>query len=492
MVAKLGDLDLLLHELKNCMCNYLNAAKDQYEGYPGCPCRAIVVTGAATWDVCGPGGPEFFQDQSDFMGEDCPCGQLTVAAERIYPYVTSNAVDGTFPTQQTELDGTTTGKCFPPGYAVEINITILRCSSAPEGEAFWVESEIMEKEAWVNSIDLMALLNGVTCCLSESTPTHRRGRRFLIDQVTSLSSDGMCEGAELRVTVDLGNPLCPCPEIDTSPESPEDDIPKPDASNTGPRIAITGETLTSSEAINLAIANGGVLRGRRIAGMLQLSEPEHALKFEDCEIIGGGPYQIGCWQSPSSHTRPPTGEYAVFDHCYIEGNEGSGNSANVIGYDHKLLYCELTKGIDCYKPYGNVEAYGCWMHDTWHPVGAHCDIIQVQNGSDFLIHWNNLEGFNHPNSPEDPSLVNNACLQTGKTLGDLLNWRMNDNWVNGGVITVRGPDNSDGYTMDMKWRRNKHGRDWSVAPITRMNELGADYDDSNIFEDTGEPVNNGW
>src|SRR3546814_1998191 len=61
----------------------------------------------------------------------------------------------------------------------------------------------------------------------------------------------------------------------------------------------------------------------------------------------------------------------------------------------------MHRGVDIYKPHrSNLEIYGCWAHDTWHPSGAHCDIVQiVTQAGNTIIHWNNFQGFNAPDSP---------------------------------------------------------------------------------------------
>lgn len=263
-------------------------------------------------------------------------------------------------------------------------------------------------------------------------------------------------------------------------------IAQPDASNTGPRIAASGSLLSSDDAIAAAQANGNILEGARISS-LSLELPEHAdLIFRDCEIgtgAGSGFRPVSGWFAGGS-VRPGDGRQAVFEYCQITG----GSSASVIGYDMALRHCDIFGGIDTVKARGNLELFACWLHDLWHDIDAHTDCVQTRVGSNILVHWCNLEAFNHPNSPSAAGGNGNGALQSGSVIGDIINFRMEDNWVNGGHFTLRGAPSGSGFTTDQVFRRNKHGRDFTNGPIDNMSTTGVDYDSSNVWQDTGEPV----
>lgn len=274
--------------------------------------------------------------------------------------------------------------------------------------------------------------------------------------------------------------------------SPSGSIPKPSAANTGPRVAITGSTLVGNDAISAAQANGNVLVGRRISDVV-LTQPEHGLlTFRDCEIIGTN-YGVDCWFD--SEVTPPVNPSTrvQFEYCLFE----FGATANVAGTNYTAKFCEMRNAVDCAKSYGNTEIYGCYMHGLWDPDGeAHGDVLQIQSGSNFLIHFNTMICLNSDISPARPGGIGNGVTQFGAPGGDCTDVKFYDNWVDGGVYTLRGGGQwNDGtpYNLDIEFRRNKHGRAFGDGPIFLMGSFDggravSDYDSSNIYEDNGQPV----
>jgi hypothetical protein len=267
-------------------------------------------------------------------------------------------------------------------------------------------------------------------------------------------------------------------------------IPKPDASNTGPRVPLVGSEIQGWEAISLAMAAPGRrLVGRRIVNLV-LDRPEHTtLTFADCSIRGAW-YAVDAWYGgvrPSANA-PMT----LFEYCELY----RGDSATVGGAWFNLRHCELRDGGDLVKSYGRTEVYGCFMHSLWDADGqAHGDVVQIQTGDDFLIHWNTMISINGQNSPARKGGVGSGVTQFGRPLGSVTNARINDNWVNGGAYQLRGGGDWDGtaYSLRISFRRNKHGRTWLYGPESHMGTFNggrhvSDYDASNVYEDNGRPV----
>lgn len=265
------------------------------------------------------------------------------------------------------------------------------------------------------------------------------------------------------------------------------EIEKPSAANTGPRVAITGSILTGDDAINAAIANGGTLTGRHIRDVVFDELSYAGLVFNDCLVEAPSFYGVQAWWGVSP--RPPSNEFVTFNYCEFE----SGEAACIAGSNVKLRHCNMHRGVDLIKLNHDFEVYGCYLHDVWEPDSeAHADTIQIRSGSNVLIHWNTIDAFNAPDSPSRPGQVCSGGLQTGSQVGDIANFQMLDNWVDGGVITLRGGGDWTGFSLDMTFKRNQHGRGYSLDPITAMTldppRVVHDYDLSNVWQDTGTPV----
>lgn len=265
---------------------------------------------------------------------------------------------------------------------------------------------------------------------------------------------------------------------------------RPDETNTGPRQSVT-QTWSTSQAINWLNSSASLesdgwryIRRTRIQGTLRLAHLEQRrVIFEDC-IIEGGLYAI---EGYGIEDLPGT-ELPEFRFCEITG----GSSSCVRDGGLRLLRCNLHRGVDIIKTNGaGSEYYACYMHDTRHDDGAHCDVIQIRSRSEgLLIHWNNLVGVNALESQSAGGQTANAVLQTGKVSSNIgpVTWR--NNWVDGGHYTIRvgNATDLDGYSRQYVFRDNRWGRNNRYGPVYSGVQTGLDWDNSNVWDDTGEPV----
>src|SRR3546814_9632825 len=143
-----------------------------------------------------------------------------------------------------------------------------------------------------------------------------------------------------------------------------------------------------------------------------------------------------------------------FQFCEIQG----GSGATFYGGNARFLRCNMHRCVDIDKPHrSNLEIYGCWAHDTWHPSGANGDIVQiVTQAGNTIIHWNNFQGFNAPDSPSSAGGRSSGVLQTGTVTGNIgpVVWR--NNWFGGGGYTIRNADTS--FDVDYLLRDNRIDR----------------------------------
>jgi len=272
---------------------------------------------------------------------------------------------------------------------------------------------------------------------------------------------------------------------------------KPDASNTGPRVAPT-RTITADQALEELRATGR-LSGAIVVGSFRLSGSDGVdWVIEDCRFEATSQYAVQGYAS----LEPFTGTQAhrpVFRYVEIVGRAGTGtgrSSAAVYGRNMVFSHADIYGADDGLKISGSFDLLHSWVHDNDHPDGAHCDAIQIRSGTDILIRGSRLDayiGYSSDGSTELGGTCSGA-LQTGSVTGPI-EARWEHNWFAGGHYTLRGSsDPQVNYTFrNNRWMRHGTsvvlGRDDlppnRYGPVT--SDLG-DFDDSNVWEDTGEPV----
>ncbi|WP_371793824.1 hypothetical protein OIE91_11140 [Streptomyces albidoflavus] len=180
-----------------CVCAALDAAAEEVEGQPGCPCRACVVPGTVAWDGC----------EADPCGQpsaDAP-GQLTVSVARLYP----SSLD-LFPGEARPVQGIR-GCAPPPFTAVELVVTLLRCAPVMDENGCPPTCEEQDAAARVLHTDAVTVYNALWCCLpGVRVAGSRRPPRFVVGGQRIIGPQGGCVGLEQRVTLALpGCGVCP-------------------------------------------------------------------------------------------------------------------------------------------------------------------------------------------------------------------------------------------------------------------------------------------
>ncbi|GGZ23268.1 hypothetical protein GCM10010387_15480 [Streptomyces inusitatus] len=172
------------------MCAALASAAETVEGQPGCPCRACVVPGTVAWDSC----------EDPCAGDGA--GQLSVSVIRAY----AATLDG-FPAEARTVFGVR--GCVPPPFtAVEIAVTLLRCTPGFDERGCPPSCDDLALAARRLHVDMVTVTNALLCCLPGTAPSLRRGRRFSLGASRTVGPDGGCVGLEQRATVALGGCIC--------------------------------------------------------------------------------------------------------------------------------------------------------------------------------------------------------------------------------------------------------------------------------------------
>lgn len=284
-----------------------------------------------------------------------------------------------------------------------------------------------------------------------------------------------------------------------APADPGEDGPaiKPDATNTGPRVPLT-RTLTVDEALEELRATG-TLSAATVVGTFRLSGSDGVdWVIEDCRFEATGHYAVQGYTSlePFTGTREQRPQLRYVE---IVGRAGTGtgrSSAAVYGGHMVISHADIYGADDGVKATSSLSLLHSWVHDNDHPEGAHCDAIQIRSGTDILIRGSRLDayvGYSSDGSTELGGTCSGA-LQTGSVTGPI-EARWEDNWFAGGHYTIRGSSDAQvDYTFrNNRWMRTGTsvvlGRDDlppnRYGPVT--SDLG-DFDDTNVWEDTGEPV----
>lgn len=270
---------------------------------------------------------------------------------------------------------------------------------------------------------------------------------------------------------------------------------RPTSADTGPRGIIL-RTLTGAQAmaeVKAATADPSgrkYLRRVRISDNLNLATTgtDH-LVFEDCVIEPGQSsiYAVSAFYQAGS-TEPAN--WPEFRYCEING----GSSASLRGGWVRLLRCDMHHGTDILKPFQNMEAWGSYLHDTYRGVGAHCDSIQIVSGcSGAEFHYNNLVGYSAPDSPESPGGPISGTLQVGTItapIGIPSAVQMTGNWVEGARMRGTGgpSDNPNNHDTQIVYRNNRFIRGTFDSGPTGNIGPDDDFDSSNVWDDTNEPV----
>ncbi len=129
----------------------------------------------------------------------------------------------------------------------------------------------------------------------------------------------------------------------------------------------------------------------------------------------------------------------------------------------------------------NVVIEDSWLHGlvfgSWED---HQDLLQTVGATNAVIRHNFLD------ARSDPVYFSNAAFQVGAELGPLAHLRFEGNLLDGGGYTVNIRDDPD--MDDVVFRGNVFRRHAEWGAVAKEDVAGVEWDDSNVYEDTGEPV----
>lgn len=151
----------------------LDAVKEQLaEGLGGVPARSCVVPGAIAWDECD------------------TCGQLAIAAQRIFP--TTN-----FPTE----DNTSSSQCGSAAFlGIDFTVQIIRCAPTIDESGNPPSCDALDRCAKIVMQDAYYVICAITTLLDALIASDAIVD-YLLRQQLFIGPEGACTGSDFVFTV---------------------------------------------------------------------------------------------------------------------------------------------------------------------------------------------------------------------------------------------------------------------------------------------------
>lgn len=181
----------------SCVCDALDEVAATLPGMAGCPCRVGVVAGSPAADGCDGG--------CEAVPGSWP-GQLTVHVQRIYA-----STRQTFPAE-TQPVRDLSACALPQTTAVELVVTLWRCSPGPTDDGCPPSMDSLADTAMQQHVDMLAVQKALLCCLPGTDPSERRGRRAVVGRTDALGPQGGCVGFQTLVVVALDDVVGSMPQ----------------------------------------------------------------------------------------------------------------------------------------------------------------------------------------------------------------------------------------------------------------------------------------
>lgn len=244
---------------------------------------------------------------------------------------------------------------------------------------------------------------------------------------------------------------------------------KPNLTNTG-----TTGTLTAYTGTTTITTDNFILENAIISGSLNIKANNVTIK--NCLIETGGYYGIRCNYEDSNGN-----DYTnlLVEDCEIRGML----SAAIYGDNFTARRCNIwNSGSDGLKPVSNFLIESCYIHELGYTDGAHADGVQMVNGGNGVMRWNNFD------MPwDDPTYANSQCIIMSTNVGTIDDVLIEDNWINGGGYSVQIIDKGNGYGVptNVSVLNNLFGRDHQFGP--QRTDTGVVWQ-CNTYEDNGEAI----
>ncbi|MGC5616769.1 right-handed parallel beta-helix repeat-containing protein [Georgenia sp. Z1491] len=256
--------------------------------------------------------------------------------------------------------------------------------------------------------------------------------------------------------------------VDAEPEIPPPTRADfPDETTTG-----VPEGIELEESGSLTIdEDGAVVEGLEITGTVTVEADDVTIR--NTRILNTGHFPI----------RVSGGSNLVVEDSEIDG-QGRADAA-VAFSSYTLRRVHIHNVAEGPRIAGsNVTIEDSLIHQLVQVGDNHTDVIQVVSGSGIVIRGNALEVYN----PEQ-DVLGNAAFMFGEDDGPVTDCLVEGNYLNGGNYTVNGGGGgTDGAACT--FRDNVLGPDHNYGAVANLGPQ-SDWDDSNLWIDTHDPVRGG-
>lgn len=238
----------------------------------------------------------------------------------------------------------------------------------------------------------------------------------------------------------------------------------PDESTTG---VPEGLALEASDSLTIT-EDGTVVDGLEVTGTVTVQADDVVIR--NTRIVNTGSYPV----------RLDGGKGLLIEDSEIDGQGRGYGSVVFSGYTlRRVNIHHVTEGPRIAGDDVTIE--DSYVHHLVQKGDNHTDVVQVVGGTGIVVRGNNLQGHN-----PDSGLLGNAAFMFGEDDKEVRDCTVEGNLMNGGNYTVNG--GGSGTTgAQCRFRDNQFQRDARYGSHGNLGP-GVDWDDSNTWHDTGEPV----
>lgn len=204
---------------------------------------------------------------------------------------------------------------------------------------------------------------------------------------------------------------------------------------------------------------------------------EHSnVTIRNVRVLGTSHY--GIWVPPDLGSQV---KGLLIEDVEIKGVSGS-RSAGLVHYGRwTARRVDISGYQDAVKMGTGQRLEASWLHDLYHPEGAHNDGVQVQSGSGGVIRGNNIEN----------PFTQTSAIMLQTNFGPISDYVIEGNRLSGGGYTMYIEDKGNGYgaprnvrVLDNVWDLDS----WKWGPLETKNRHSSLSFVGNQFSD-GSPYN---
>lgn len=257
---------------------------------------------------------------------------------------------------------------------------------------------------------------------------------------------------------------------DQRPGSTSTTAERPSATTTG---VPPGVDLEPSRRVTVT-EDGQVVDGLHVTGSIVVDADDVTIRRSLVEHTGDG-YAI---------TLEDGRRNLMVEDSEIDGSGSSSRQAAICCSDYTLRRVDVHGVTEGPRLGSDVVVEDSYIHDLRTCDDCHVDALQTTGGSNIVIRNNSVDS-----TGAESDAYGNAALMFGEDTGEIREVLVEGNYFNGGNYTLNGGrDGAQG--AEIVFRNNRFGRDSRYGAAANLGDA-VDLDATNVWDDTGEPVQAG-